>query len=67
MEALKTQLQQADASHSGGSIHAHTAAFASKVLPAQQALREVLDALEESCNARLWPLPKYREMLAPLS
>jgi glutamine synthetase len=50
-----------------GDLHAHTAAFAAKVIPAQQALRETLDSLEEMCDARRWPLPKYREMLAPLS
>ena len=46
--------------------HAHTAAFATLVIPAQQALREALDSLEDMCDARRWPLPKYREMLAPL-
>ena len=52
--------------HENG-MHAHTAAFAALVIPAQQALRESLDALEDMCDARRWPLPKYREMLAPLS
>jgi glutamine synthetase type III len=31
------------------------------------ALRDVLDTLEEGCNAEGWPLPKYRDLLAPLS
>ncbi len=48
-------------------LHAQTEAFANGVLPAQNALREVLDAIEEGADASLWPLPKYREMLAPLS
>lgn len=47
-------------------LHARTLAFAHKVRPAQQALREVLDQLEETVDAALWPLPKYREMLAEL-
>jgi glutamine synthetase len=57
--------QAAQGEHAG--MHAHSAAYASLVIPAQQALRESLDALEEMCDARKWPLPKYREMLAPLS
>ncbi|MFO0574678.1 MAG: glutamine synthetase III [Polyangia bacterium] len=47
-------------------LHARTQAFAQRVRPAQQALREVLDHVEEVVDAALWPLPKYREMLAEL-
>jgi glutamine synthetase len=46
--------------------HARTIAFGGKVNQAKHALREVLDGLEEACDADLWPLPKYRELLAPL-
>jgi len=65
LTGLKEAIAQvAQAEHAG--MHAHTAAFAEIVIPAQQALRESLDALEEMCDAQKWPLPKYREMLAPL-
>ena len=47
-------------------LAARTAGYAAEVLPAAQALREALDGLEEMCDARKWPVPKYREMLAPL-
>ncbi len=63
LTALRGAIAQADAIEE---IHARTASFASEVLPACQALREVLDGLEDQCDARLWPLPKYRELLAPL-
>ena len=48
-------------------LHARTVAFGHQVRQAQDDLRDVLDTLEESCDADLWPLPKYREMLAPLT
>ena len=63
LTTLRGSIAQADAIEE---IHARTASFASEVLPACQALREVLDGLEDQCDARLWPLPKYRELLAPL-
>ena len=34
-----------------------------KVIPAQDALREVADELETLVADDLWPLPKYRELL----
>ena len=34
-----------------------------KVIPAQEALREVADELETHVADDLWPLPKYRELL----
>jgi glutamine synthetase len=34
-----------------------------QVLPAQNALREVVDELETVVSDELWPLPKYRELL----
>ncbi len=66
LTALKEAVAQVTQADHETSLHAHTAAFAAQVIPAQQALRESLDSLEEMCDARLWPLPKYREMLAPL-
>ncbi|HZS05845.1 MAG TPA: glutamine synthetase III [Blastocatellia bacterium] len=38
-------------------------AFAYKVSPAMEAVREVCDKLEVVVDDNLWPLPKYREML----
>lgn len=38
-------------------------AFKSAVIPAQEALREVVDELETLVSDDLWPLPKYRELL----
>ena len=49
--------------HEAGSVHAEAAAFASSVIPAQEALREVVDDLETVVADDLWPLPKYRELL----
>jgi glutamine synthetase len=63
LDALKAALAQADAIED---MHARTAAFGGPVIEAQEALRQTLDALEDMTDARLWPLPKYREMLAPL-
>jgi glutamine synthetase len=33
------------------------------VIPAQEALRVVVDELETVIDDELWPLPKYRELL----
>ena len=63
LSSLRGALAQAD---SVEELHARTTAFAQLVLPACQSLRESLDALEDQCDTRLWPLPKYRELLAPL-
>ncbi|MBL0210211.1 MAG: glutamine synthetase III [Holophagaceae bacterium] len=64
IEELRKQLAIAE---SVESLHARTAVFGHQVRHAQDELRDVLDSLEESCDADLWPVPKYREMLAPLS
>jgi len=47
-------------------LHARTEAFGNSVNQSKHALREVLDQLEEACDADLWPLPKYWQLLAPL-
>jgi glutamine synthetase len=63
LAALKKALVVAE---SVESIHARTVAFGHQVRNAQESLREILDSLEERCDADYWPLPKYRELLAPL-
>jgi len=43
-----------------------TEAFGTGVREAQELLRDVLDQMEKDCAASRWPIPVYREMLAPL-
>ncbi len=45
------------------SLEARGQAFAEKVLPASEILREIVDHLETLTEDELWPLPKYREIL----
>jgi glutamine synthetase len=63
LAALKSAVAGAE---SAKSLHAQSTAFGVDVVAAQNGLRETLDRLEEICEAKLWPLPKYRELLAPL-
>ena len=49
--------------HEAGSLHAEAKTYKEKVIPAQEALREVVDELETLVSDELWPLPKYRELL----
>jgi glutamine synthetase len=49
-----------------GDLRDRTRAFGIQVRQAQEALREVLDQLEKDCSGRRWPIPVYRELLAPL-
>ena len=49
--------------HEAGSVPAEAKAFSTKVIPAQEALRTVVDELETLVADDLWPLPKYRELL----
>jgi glutamine synthetase len=51
------------AAHEAGSVHAEAKAFKDGVIPAQNDLRAVADALETLVADELWPLPKYRELL----
>ncbi len=63
LDGLRAALAEADGNRE---LHAQTAAFGGPVMAAQLALRESLDAIEEHCNEYYWPLPKYRELLAPM-
>jgi len=49
--------------HEAGSVPAEAAAFKDSVIPAQNALRAVVDELETLVADDLWPMPKYRELL----
>jgi glutamine synthetase len=51
------------AAHKAKSVHAEARAFSEKVIPAQNAVRDVADELETLVADDLWPLPKYRELL----
>lgn len=63
LSAMKAALHAAEAIDD---TYARTAAFGNQVNQAKHALREVLDHLEEACDADLWPLPKYWQLLSPL-
>jgi glutamine synthetase len=60
IDALETAQHGA---HEAGSIEAEARAFVDDVIPAQEALRVVVDELETVVDDELWPLPKYRELL----
>ncbi len=49
--------------HEAGGVQAEARVFVDVVIPAQNALREIADALETLVADDLWPLPKYRELL----
>jgi glutamine synthetase len=63
LAAMKAALAKAEALED---LHARTEAFGTDVNQSKHALREVLDALEDACDADLWPLPKYWQLLSPL-
>ncbi len=63
LAAMKAALIAAEALED---LHARTEAFGNSVNQSKHALREVLDLLEEACDADLWPLPKYWQLLSPL-
>jgi len=44
-------------------VQAEAGVFVKHVIPAQEALRTVVDELETLVADDLWPLPKYRELL----
>ncbi|MCE1227983.1 MAG: glutamine synthetase III [Firmicutes bacterium] len=47
-------------------LHDRTRAFGTAVKQTQEVLRDLLDQAEKDCAAKLWPMPVYRELLAPL-
>jgi glutamine synthetase len=49
--------------HEAASVEVEARAFVDHVIPAQNALREVVDELETLVADEIWPLPKYRELL----
>ena len=61
--AIDTLEHAQHAAHEAGSLQAEAKAFCDKVIPAQEALRAVADALEILVADDLWPMPKYRELL----
>ena len=61
--ALKAVMVSAEAQED---LHARTQAYGTQVKQTQESLRELLDQAEKDCAARLWPIPVYRELLAPL-
>ncbi len=63
LKDLKAALAEAEAVEE---LQLRTATFGGRVNEAKHALREVLDQLEEACDADLWPLPKYWQLLSPL-
>jgi glutamine synthetase len=62
-ESIEAVEQAQHEAHEASGLHAEARAFAERVIPAQNALREVADELETVVADDLWPLPKYRELL----
>jgi glutamine synthetase len=63
VDAIHALEKAQHAAHSAGSLRAEAKAFKEQVIPAQDALRAVADALETLVSDELWPIPKYRELL----
>ena len=63
VDAIHTLEHAQHEAHEAGSVQAEAKAFATAVIPAQEALRGVVDELETVIADDLWPLPKYRELL----
>jgi glutamine synthetase len=63
LAALKVAMVAAEALEAH---EARTAAYGATVRGAQESLRDALDTLEKDCAAELWPIPVYRELMAPL-
>jgi glutamine synthetase len=59
IEALEKELE-----HHDGDPFEHSKAIHEHVVPAMDALRSAVDALEGHVAEDLWPLPSYREMLS---
>ncbi len=63
VDAIGTLEHAQHKAHQAGSVQKEARAFCDEVIPAQNALREVVDTLETLLDDELWPLPKYRELL----
>ena len=63
MDAIDALEHAQHAAHKAGTVQEEARVFVDKVIPAQNALREVADQLEAVVADDLWPLPKYRELL----
>ena len=63
VEAIDALAHEQHEAHGAGSVEAEARAYANDVIPAQEALRSVVDELETLVSDELWPLPKYRELL----
>ena len=63
VDAIEALRHAQHAAHEATSVPEEAAAFANSVIPAQEALRAVVDELETLVADDLWPLPKYRELL----
>ena len=63
MDAIEALEHAQHAAHEAGTVQKEARVFVDKVIPAQNALREVADQLEAVVADDLWPLPKYRELL----
>ncbi|HEX7898253.1 MAG TPA: glutamine synthetase III, partial [Planctomycetota bacterium] len=61
IQGLEKAHEKADDHH--GDPDAHAKAFRDKVIPAMGEVRAAADALESCVDDKLWPLPKYRELL----
>ncbi len=66
INALSSTIEKLDKAldhHTDGEPYDHAKAAQAHVLPAMNALRDVVDKLEVIIADDLWPLPTYREML----
>jgi glutamine synthetase len=66
INALSAGIEKLDKAldhHADGEPYDHAKAAQAHVLPAMNALRDVVDKLENIIADDLWPLPTYREML----
>jgi glutamine synthetase len=63
VDAIDALEKAQHAAHKAGTVQKEARVFVDKVIPAQNALREVADQLEAVVADDLWPLPKYRELL----
>ena len=63
VEAIEAVEHAQHHAHEAANVQDEAKVFATQVIPAQDALREVADELELYVADDLWPLPKYRELL----